>query len=414
MEQFAGETGSLKVITTNPDVEIIGGTSSFIDSDDTPFWPKEYMLVTSQSATTADEIKPLNILAFIRVPASWLPLQPSATVPALAPDDAPDWYRIGGEEFFSESWEFGEGTERSDLDVFLYNHGHDMTQYFGDMDLSEYEITPGQEHPSERTVILAAPLGAFTDIGYEVTEDIAEITFQEVSGLGLEAGSSGTLNDLAGMITEPAIFGDDATPGAGNIWSSVAVVRGTDFFPGLVYSPTTVSLFTAPVSEVFQLDESIQWRDATLVLFASDLFVDPPTPVFSVVSPEDSINVENTVIIMPDSVLDVRYDLSLLPFPPEISVQTLDNEPLFPADFAHPPEFNFPEYFYTPGSGAAIIPSERTFEPVTIEELGTEFDLNNGTENYPGSAWSGIVWGTNPNMDIVGDGMQNYEADFVE
>jgi hypothetical protein len=93
---------------------------------------------------------------------------------------------------------------------------------------------------------------------------------------------------------------------------------------------------------------------------------------------------------------------------PQVTVLGDNNESYFPEDYAHPPEFDFPEEFNTPGSGSAFLHPEIRYNPVTIENLGSEISLEDETVR------PGVAWGVQQNNDIVGDGMNHYEPEFAE
>jgi len=298
------------------------------------------------------------------------------------------WWRFTGEEFFPGSqWNPTPGDsevpgdswipdELGNMEIFFYNGDQPADKYFGAMDMKEHEIhiEEGDSATVESAmehVALAVPGNQLINIRQNLSINLAEVLYEPMDSINLptETGSSIPLDNSDGVM-----LASETMNKTGNNPFLATSISGAHFFPEDFFTPTTVSVFTAPMHEIFLMNDTTG-NNTRMLVFGNDYYVDAPNTKFSVTEPGEKLNVENTRVIIPNSIMDSNSGLTMMPTPMQINLRGTDTESYFPEKFYHPSEFSFPDGFFTTGTEYYYF-SKQGYPAEQIENMGVQINIS--------------------------------------
>lgn len=393
LQNFAKESGMLWLVERET-IKVLPGTLPYINGENSElFSPENMLFFIPEEATSDGMVKPEEMLALIQLEGttqSTKSTMPDRHGPLRLKEAFPGsmWWRFTGGEFFPGSqWNPTDGEtevpgdswipdDLGNMEIFFYNGDQPADAYFGTMDMSEHEIhiEEGDSATVESAmehVALAVPANQLINIKQNLSVNLAEVLYEPMDSINIptETGSSIPLEGSDGVMLSSGSMNK-----TGNNPFLVTSISGDHFFPDDFFTPTTVSVFTAPMHEVFLMDDTAG-NNTQIAVFGNDYYVDAPNAKFSVTEPGEELNVENTRVLIPNSIMNNNSGLTIMPSPMKLNLRGTDTKSYFPDKFYHPSEFSFPDDFFTTGTEFYYF-KKRGYAVEQIESMAMQINVS--------------------------------------
>ena len=387
LQGFARENNTLRIIG-NQNIQVIPGQVPFMSTQQDMLVPENLNIMIPGRATSDGMVHPGEMLVVLTLEGSG-PFELASKVPAT------QWLRLTGQQFFpGDTWTPDNGEisfpgdawlpdELSELDVLLYSGEHSLSDIFGEMDLSDYEVDLiGRDsifiESDKEQVALVAPADELIHIDRELNTALHEVVYEQAGSFNIPTETGAHLNFKE---SSSQIMPASDQLKTGNNPFLVSTFSGEEFFPDDFFTPSTVSVFTAPLNEVFpttkpsSYDSSYFNSETRMVVFGSDYFVDAPNDQFTVTEPGEELDVRNTQVFIANSVMDINPGFTILFSPVQTTIAGTGDQSYWPEAYYHPGDFQFPDGFFFPGSQWAFVRITGYYTSA-LQEMGEEIPLN--------------------------------------
>ena len=379
---FAGENNSLQVLG-GEDIRFAPGGVPLFSTNNESIVPEGAMLFVPERAYEDGVVEHSEMLALIAVPSTNWMLHQKENVPG------DEWLRFSGEDFFPGSkWTPGNdelnvpGTEwmpdeLSALEVLFHPGEQQPSDFLGNMDFSDYQIpwpsadeTKNIEITKEKAAF-AVPASQLLNINMELNINLNEAIHEPASAIEFptEMGASVPAGGIGGM----TVVMDGRTP---TTYASI-LVNGENFFPDETFTPSTVSVLTAPMTEVLEKSSDSPYAskainsDTRILFFTSDYFVEPPYDIYTVTEPGEELFVGNTQVVLAPSIMNINQGLTLAISPGKLMLTDNLDGTYWPQEYYHPGGFEFPGIMYPPETSPELLPIRFSgYSPEAIQQMG--------------------------------------------
>ncbi len=390
LENYAHESQSLRAIGPD-DMHAYTGNNPFLSIDGEGFHPSTGTLLVPGRSLSGSSVGPEDLLALLPVP------QEHGTLTITNHAGGGQWYRFSGEEFIPGSrWTPGDdglevpGDEwmpesPEDMEILMYTGSKAVADLFGGADISANQVDlaegASQNVETDKSRIgVAVTLDQLYNIRVSPRNNLAEMFFEDPQDIAfpVHPDSSRWVNPADGFFT----VREEGTNVKGiRAPLDVALISGENFFPSDTFTPSSVSLFTAPKNELFpglvysgyQPPEAMSNPD--LLFFGSDRFQEVPNPQFTLHNPGEEMNVSSTMVLLPVSVLEIRTGLTLYLDPAVRSIGSADGETYWPDQYYYPSDFAFSSEVFIPDSEFTFLHPGMPYSSEAIMNLGISVDV---------------------------------------
>lgn len=374
IERFAGESGSVRVVNAEAFGVRPGGLPFLLNPPFLTMSPDNLMLIIPESAS-ADGILELNeMMGIIYADGEKQPFDFSEAYRGS------QWYRFSGEEFYPGSqWISDQASylgsqwtpeTLADMEIAFVNGDQSMTELFGGVDFSGNSESTDSPIQSDKKLGIAARADLLFGMDVSINKDLDEVLNQSSDNLDIISGKVNTGGMLVGIVGDPT-----KDIGSSAIWS----VSGDQFYPGSMWTPENVSVFSAFMTDIFETGNNPFLADTQMLLVGGDVFNSAPER-FSLIEPGQTVDgLSNYQMFVASSVLDVDLDLyptvgSNLDFQ-ELSPVSSGDASYFPESFYHPTDFTFPEQLQSSDARFVYLPFEPSYNYSAITEFGITVNI---------------------------------------
>ena len=390
MENYVHETHSMRVIGPD-DMHAYTGNNPFLSVNGEGFYPQTGTLMVPGRSLSSDAVHPEDMLALLPVPEDY------GTLSITNHPHGGNWYRLSGGDFFPGSkWAPGnDGLNIPGLDwmpqgpdsleILMYTGEKPVSDLFGGADLSQHrlDLTEGESQTieSKRSRIgVAVTLDQLYNIQVSPRYNLAEIFMEDPKDFAfpIRPDSSTWVNPADGFFTvreEGTIVKGIRAP------LDVAMISGKNFFSSDAFTPNNLSVFTAPKNELFEglvysgYEPSGSANNPDLLLFGSDRFQETPNEKFTLHNPGSEMEVSNTMVLLPVSVLEIQPGLTLYLDPAVRVIGSGDEETYWPDRFYYNSDFAFPTALNTPGGEFTFLHPGVGYSSDALMELGMKVEV---------------------------------------
>jgi len=373
LQSFAGKNNSLRIIGSD-ELTLFHGKLMFLSTGRDSIAPKETMLFIPERAYEDDVVKPSEILTLIMMPD---PHGPYRLKKGVSGHEG-HWLRFTGKEFMSplEPLESKLPGDLSSMEVLFYSEEQQPSDFLGNMKFSDYQIPwPSADETKNYEVVreiiaLAVPASQLLNINMELSTNLSGVINEPASAIKFPTETGASVAD--GVIGgQPVVT--DKTPFT---YASV-FVSGENFFPDETFIPSTVSVLTAPITEVLEKTSASRYADTVInsdtriLFFTSDYFVEPPYDIYTVTEPGEELDVSNTQVVLAPSVMNINQGLTLAISPGKLSLTDNLDGTYWPKEYYHPGGFEFPSVMYPPETSPELLPIRFSgYAPEAIQQMG--------------------------------------------